>query len=162
MTVPAVKKERAKQIRPPLERAIRLMVESGRTLLDAAQMAELKEESLRKALAKPHVKAFVSSLRREWLAGETLQSWHTVSELRKQSQSDKVRLDAAKTVIGAAGELASEANHAPSVAVAIQFVVPDAAGAVRANERGIVEAPAFDPTSYRRLPSIEAVEHADA
>lgn len=162
MTVPTAKTERTKQIRAPLERAIRLMVEDGRTLSEAARMAELKDESLRKALAKPHVKAFVASLRREWLAGETLQSWHTVSELRKQSQSDKVRLDAAKTVIGAAGELASEANHAPSVAVAIQFVVPDGSSMRVANERGIVEAPAFDPTSYRHVPFIEAAEHADA
>lgn len=161
MTVPAVRKERSKQIRAPLERAIRLMVEDGRTLSEAAKMAELKDESLRKALAKPHVKSFVSSTKAAWLAGETLVSWKTVTTLRDASQSDKVRLDAAKTVIGAAGELSSEANQAPPLSVAIQFVVPDTAGMRTANARGIVEALPFDPSSYRRVPSIEAVEHAD-
>ena len=162
MTVPAAKTERSKQIRAPLERAIRLMVEDGRTLSEAAKMAELKDESLRKALAKPHVKSFVSGIRREWLSSETILSWHTVSELRKGAQSERTRLDAAKTVITAAGELASEANQPPAVAVAIQFVVPDGSSMRVANERGIVEAPAFDPTSYRRVPSVEAVEHANA
>ncbi|PZO04678.1 MAG: hypothetical protein DCF29_10100 [Alphaproteobacteria bacterium] len=162
MTVPAVKTERSKQIRAPLERAIRLMVEDGRTLSEAAQMTEYKDESLRKALAKPHVKSFVSSVKATWLSGETLLSWKTVTTLRDKSQSDKVRLDAAKCVIGAAGELASEQNHGPVAAVSIHFVVPDATVMPVANHRGIVEAPPYDPTTYRRMPSIEAVEHVDA
>lgn len=162
MTTAVARKERTKQIRAPLERAIRLMVEEGRTLVDAAEISALQEESLRKALRKPHVAVFVSSLRREWLSGQTLQSFHKISALRDGAQSEKVQLDACKTIITAAGELAPEANRAPVTPVAIQIIVAPQhqGGLIEVDDKGVIEAPAFDPSTFSR-PS-PALAYVDA
>lgn len=162
MTVPAVKKTRKPQIRPLLAKALGHLVNDGMTIHQAAENAGMTYEAVRLALAKPHVRGELLSLKQARLELETLRSWDKVAKLRDGAESQKVQLEAAKVHLTASGDLSGERNHAPAMSVAIQFVVPEAPMMRVANERGIVEAPAFDPTSYRRLPSIEAVEHADS
>ncbi|RYG85102.1 MAG: hypothetical protein EON59_12930, partial [Alphaproteobacteria bacterium] len=108
MTRQAVKVERSKQIRPPLERAIRLMVEEGSTLSEAAQTAGLVEESLRKALVKPHVKAFRTGVTRAWLDNQASRGFVKAVALMDGAESQKLQLESAKLLIGAAGMLEPE------------------------------------------------------
>ena len=144
-------KVRRKQIRAPLERAIRLMIEDGRTLSEACQVAGLQEESVQKALRKGHVKAFCSSLKREWMTGQTFRSWSTVEKLRDNSPSDKVRLESAALFIRAAGDLEPERHQAPTTALALQIIVaPQHALPPSINtDNGLIEAPAFDPAAFQ-------------
>ena len=162
MTVPAVKKTRKPQVRPLLAKALGHLVNDGMTIHQAAENAGMTYEAVRLALAKPHVRAELLSLKQARLELETLRSWDKVAKLRDGAESQKVQLEAAKVHLTASGDLTGERSHAPAVAVAIQFVVPDGSSMRVANERGIVEAEPFNPTAYRRVPSIEAVEHADA
>lgn len=162
MTVPAVKKTRKPQIRPLLAKALGHLVNDGMTIHQAAESAGMTYEAVRLALAKPHVRAELLSVKQARLELETLRSWDKVAKLRDGAESQKVQLEAAKVHLTASGDLTGERSHAPVASVAIQFVVPETPMMRVANERGIVECPAFDPTSYRRVPSIEAVEHADA
>lgn len=160
----APRKERKQQIRPALAEAIVQMVERGRTISEAAELAGLQEESLRKALAKPHVKAHVAGVARAWKAGETFQSWHTVSRLRKDAESEKVRLDAAKVFITAAGELEPERERAPALGVAIQIIVPEGRSpeALQVTDEGVIESPAFDPAAWRARANVHQPAHAQA
>lgn len=141
---------RRKQIRAPLERAIRLMIESGRTLPEACKIAGLQEESVQKALRKEHVKAFCASTKREWMSGQTFRSWSTVEKLRDTSASDKVRLESAALFIRAAGDLEPERHRAPTTALALQIIVsPQHALPVDINAAGgVIEAKPFDPATF--------------
>ena len=153
---------RQKQIRAPLERAIRLMIEDGRTLSEACQAAGLQDESVQKALRKEHVKAFCASVKREWMTGQTFRSWSTVENLRDHSASDKVRLESAALFIRAAGELEPDRHHAPTTALALQIIVaPQHALPTSINTAGgLVEVPAFDPATFQTL-RIAGVETVD-
>lgn len=157
MTDTAPVNVRRKQIRAPLERAIRLIIEDGRTLPEACQVAGLQEESVQKALRKEHVKAFCSSLKREWMTGQTFRSWSTVEKLRDTSASDKVRLESAALFIRAAGDLEPERNHGPSTALALQIIVsPQHALPVNnTSAGGVIEAPPFDPDAFRVVHPVE-------
>ena len=139
-------KPRKPQIRPALANAIDQMVRHGLTISQAAENAGMQYESLRVALQKPHVISYLTRAKRERLGLESLRSWHVVSELRDGSPSDKVRLDAAKTVIAAAGELAPEREPAGSGGMAIQ-IITHGATVIQASPHGVIEAPAFDPRS---------------
>lgn len=137
------------------------MVEDGRTLSEAAQMAALQEESLRKALRKPHVAQFVTGLRREWLAGQTILSFHKVAELRDDAQSQKVQLDACKTILQSAGELQpTERDTGPRAGVLVQIVIPTREGPPPVLTNGVWESPPFDPRTYVRPAPV--IDHVDA
>lgn len=162
MSVPAPVNVRRKQIRAPLERAIRLIIENGRTLPEACDTAGLQEESVQKALRKEHVKAFCASVKREWMTGQTFRSWSTVEQLRDGSASDKVRLESAALFIRAAGDLEPERNHGPSTALALQIIVsPQHALPVNVTTAGgVIEAPPFDPDAFRVLSASQAMPEA--
>lgn len=151
---------RKAQIRPRLSKAIEAMVNHGLTIHQAAENAGMTYESLRVALHKPHVQAHMSHVKRERLGLETLRSWHVVSELRDSSLSDKVRLDAAKTVITAAGELAAEREPAAPNAVAIQIITQGDATVLQASAGNVIEAPPFDPKTFQPRPAL--TQSADA
>ena len=142
-------KPRKPQIRPALANAIDQMVRHGLTISQAAENAGLQYESLRVALQKPHVQEHLTRVKRERLGLETLRSWHVVSVLRDNSPSDKVRLDAAKTVISAAGELAPDREPAGSSGLSIQIITTGPT-AIQASPHGVVEAPPFDPRTLSR------------
>lgn len=137
-------KPRKPQVRPALAKAIDQMVRHGLTISQAAENAGMQYESLRVALQKPHVQEHLAGVKRERLGLETLRSWHVVSELRDNSPSDKVRLDAAKTVIAAAGELAPDREPAGSGGMAIQ-IITHGATVIQASPHGVIEAAPFDP-----------------
>ena len=93
------------RMRPALASAIRLIVEEGLSQCDAAQRVGLRQESLSKALHKPHVRAFKEGVKRAWLASRTEKAWHTMAQLADSSSSDDVRHKSAKVFLEAAGEL---------------------------------------------------------
>ncbi len=151
MSAPAVKPTRRPQVRPRLRVALNALVYDGLTIGEAAQKAGMAYEAVRVALHRPHVQAALASVKRERLGLESLRSFHTVTDLRDNSASDKVRLDASKVIMTAAGDLEPEHNHAPTTALALQIIVsPQHALPVNFNAAGgVIEAPAFDPETFR-------------
>lgn len=107
------KEIRRGQIRPALRTAIALIVEEGLTTAEAAERVGYQAESLYKALCKPHVRAYRAGVKRAWLEGETSQSWSRVVRLAKGAQSEKVQLEANRTILGAGGELQPETAAEP-------------------------------------------------
>jgi len=158
MSVPAVKPTRAPQVRPRLRVALHALVYDGLTIGDAAKKAGMAYEAVRVALHRPHVQAHLASVKRERLGLESLRSFHTVTDLRDNSASDKVRLDASKVIMTAAGDLEPERNHGPSTALALQIIVsPQHALPASINAAGgVIECAPFDPTAFR---VVHAVEH---
>lgn len=144
-----VKSGRSPQVRPRLREVCRLLVEEGRTLAQAAQTAGMTYESARVALHKPHVQAFLASLKRERLGFETIRSMHRVAELRDTAQSEKVSLDAAKLLMTAAGDLQpEERDRSPASGVVVQIVVADYHQAlpITVSDKGVIEAPPYQPS----------------
>jgi hypothetical protein len=105
------------RVSPALRTAIKLIVEEGLTVADAAIRTGYKPPSLAIALMKPHVKAFRSSVKRAWLASKTERAWLTVADLAERGNSEDVRLKAAKVFIDA-----DEAARATMPAEARQLV----------------------------------------
>lgn len=93
------------QLRAPLRAAIALIVGEGLSISDAAKRVGYQPDSLSAALQKPHVRAYRADVKRTWLDGETSQAWARVISLAKTADSEKVQLEANKTVLSAAGEL---------------------------------------------------------
>lgn len=93
------------RVSPALRSAIVLIVTEGLSIVDAAQRVGMKPHSLQVALKKGHVKACRADVKRAWLASQTDKAWKIVGELMDGAASEKVQLEAAKTVLQAAGEL---------------------------------------------------------
>ncbi|MBJ7484347.1 hypothetical protein [Brevundimonas sp.] len=109
---------------------------------EAAETAGMQYESLRLALKRPHVQEAFSDVRRAWLASETLVAWNQVAHLQRNAASEDIQLKAARTVIGAAGELEPADTRGPtSGAMMVQIIMaPGQATPLIANDRGVIEA----------------------
>lgn len=139
------------------------MVYEGHTITQAAEKAGMTYESVRVALQRPHVQAALASLKRERVGLESLRSFHKVTELRDAAASEKVQLDAAKTIMTVNGDLEPHRQHAPAVPVAIQIITaPGFQNPVVGSESGLIELPAFDPATFRAaLPAPAEVQGDD-
>lgn len=164
MTDIAPRPERSPQIRPRLREVCRLIVEQGLTLGQAAESAGMAYESARVALHKPHVRQYLTGLKRERLGVETIRSFHRATELRDTAQSEKVQLDAAKLIMTAAGDLAPERDHGPRLVQAIQIIVPEGRSPdpLQVTDKGVIESPAFDPAAWRARAIVQQPVHAQA
>lgn len=86
------------RIRPALKEAIRLMVEEGCTLGDAAQKTSYQIHSLKCAFKKPHVAAYKTGVLRAFVEGEKDRSFQKMVYLRDHASSERVQADMAKTI----------------------------------------------------------------
>lgn len=98
------------QIRPRLRHAIDLIVKKGLNQSEAAKTAGMQPHSLSLALARPHVKSYLDSVKRAHLEGATLVAWHTVVDLARNANSEDVRHKAARTILERAGELGGDSD----------------------------------------------------
>lgn len=134
------------RISPALRTAIKLIVEDGLTIEDAAKRTGYKATSLSIALAKPHVRAFRADVKRAWLSSETERSWVTAAELMRHAASEDVRLKAARVFIDADIE-ASKANP-ERVGQLVQIVTQNVnlnGQLIGSQSPGVIEAPAYQP-----------------
>ena len=131
------------RIRPALMTAIRLIVEQGLSQVDAAQRVGMKQESLSKALHKPHVKVALAGVKRAWLESQTSKAWLTVANLAESAVSEDVRLKASRTFLDAAGELTPDDKGGAGPRQLIQIITRSVQmGAQPLDQRlpGVVEA----------------------
>ena len=113
-------------------------------------------ESLRVALHKPHVQAFMTGLKRERLGLESLRSFQKVVDLRDNAVSEKVALDASKAILTAAGDLEPERHLSPSSGAVLQIIVNTGhAPGAPPPASGVWELPPYSPGGDRRV-----IEHA--
>ena len=156
------------RVSPALRTAITLIVHEGLTVADAAKRTGYATESLSKALIKPHVKAFRSSVKRAWLASKTERAWLTVADLAESGNSEDVRLKAAKVFIDA-----DEAARATMPAEARQLVQVyinqlNQTGHLPASQMsGVIEAEPYqpvlpDPSNSRPVGRAESGAEDDA
>jgi hypothetical protein len=111
------------RLSPALKSAVTLIVHDGATVAEAAKRTGYQRESLAKALLKPHVRQFRAGVKRAWLESEAAKAWRTVADLASDAQSEKVRLEAARTILSSQGELTSDSGENDRRAVAlIQFI----------------------------------------
>lgn len=113
----------------------------------------MQAKSLYAALAKPHVRAEVTRLKRAWMDNQTGKAWQVVANLAQSAESLDVRLKAARTILEAAGELKAvdrRPNGPPRQLVQIVTTTAsiDAQGAVHVagEASGVFELPAYSPT----------------
>lgn len=100
-----VAKARAPQIRPRLQEACQLIVSEGLSIADAARRSGMTPHSLQVALKKPHVRAFLASVKHAWMDSRTSKAWLNIANLADQACSEDVRLKANRVFLEAAGEL---------------------------------------------------------
>jgi hypothetical protein len=134
------------RIRPALETAIRLIVEQGYTIADAAKSVGYREHSLIQALHKPHVRAFRAGVKRAWLDSQTSKAWLTVADLAANAASEDVRLKASRTFLDAAGELTPDAKGQAGPSQLIQIITRAVdIGGQPLDQRlpGVIEAPSY-------------------
>lgn len=148
--LPEVKKARARQIRPPVEAAIQLIVARAVTIAEAAEAVGMQGPSLAKALRRPHVSDRLIAVRRAWQENETFKAWLTVAELASGAASEDTRLKAARTILEAAGELGpNRRDDGPRAATLVQIITH--AGPERhqvtIQSGGVIEAAPYDPSS---------------
>jgi hypothetical protein len=111
------------RISPALRTAVTLIVTEGITQREAAKRVGYQEHSLQVALKKPHVRALMADVKRAWLDNESSRSWRKITQLRDDAASEKVQLEASRTVLQASGELSpAQTEDGHSRGPLIQFV----------------------------------------
>lgn len=80
---------------------------------EAALRAGVKPHTLYMALRKPHIITLRTSLRHAYIGGEAERSLAVLVELRDHSQSDHVRLEAAKYVAALGGIQPAKQSEQP-------------------------------------------------
>lgn len=83
--------------------AVRFMVATGCTADKAAQEIGMNREAFRKALAKPHVKAYQALLFQEVRDNGAARAYLKVNNLMDVAASERVQFDAARWVAGVDG-----------------------------------------------------------
>jgi hypothetical protein len=140
-------KARAPQIRPRLQDAVRLIVTEGLSQADAARRSGMTPHSLQVALKKPHVRAFMASVKDAWLESRTSKAWLNIAELADGACSEDVRLKANRTFLEAAGELGFKGKDAEGTArQLVQILVTGGHVSVQPTDNrlpGVVEAETF-------------------
>lgn len=144
-------KARAPQIRPRLQDACKLIVTEGLSIADAARRSGMTPHSLQVALKKPHVRAFLASVKAAWMDSRTSKAWLNVAQLADSACSEDVRLKANRVFLEAAGELGG-ANQDPNATARqlVQIVINSAQQPTQLPDgqmRGVIEAPAWRPVA---------------
>jgi hypothetical protein len=78
--------------------AIHEMIYNGRTRKQAAEIAKIKDDSLYKILLKPDVLKYKNEIMRVFRESESERSFTKIVTLRDEAESQRVQLDAAKTI----------------------------------------------------------------
>ncbi len=145
----AVAIARAPQIRPRLQEACTLIVSEGLSIADAARRSGMTAHSLQVALKKPHVRAFLSSVKHAWLESRTSKAWLNVAQLADSACSEDVRLKANRVFLEAAGELGAKGADPNATARTLVQIVVNAAqgmGHLPASQMpGVIESPPYQP-----------------
>jgi len=145
----AVAIARAPQIRPRLQEACTLIVTEGLSQQDAARRAGMTPHSLNVAMKKPHVRAFLSSVKHAWLESRTSKAWLNVAQLADSACSEDVRLKANRVFLEAAGELGAKGTDPNATARTLVQIVVNAAqgmGHLPASQMpGVIESPPYTP-----------------
>ena len=140
---------RAPQIRPRLQEACKVIVTEGLSIADAAKRSGMTAHSLQVALKKPHVRAFLASVKDAWLDSRTSKAWLNIAELADRACSEDVRLKANRVFLEAAGELGGKGDDAANMARAlVQIVVnaaPNAGQLPHGQLSGVIEAQPYQP-----------------
>lgn len=143
-TLPEIKKPRARQIRPPVETAIQLIVTRAVTIAEAAESVGMQAPSLAKALRRPHVSERVTRVRREWMESQTSKAWLTVADLAAGAASEDVRLKSCRTILEAAGELGpNRRDDTPRAIAGVQIILAGGERTITVNDKGVMEADPF-------------------
>lgn len=147
----AVAKVRAPQIRPRLQDACTLIVSEGLSIADAAKRSGMTAHSLQVALRKPHVRAFLTSVKHAWLESRTSKAWLNVAQLADSACSEDVRLKANRVFLEAAGELGAKGADPNATARTLVQIVVNAAqgmGNLTASQMpGVIEALPWSPVA---------------
>ncbi len=148
----AVAIARAPQIRPRLQEACTLIVTEGLSQQDAARRAGMTPHSLNVAMKKPHVRAFLSSVKHAWLESRTSKAWLNVAQLADSACSEDVRLKANRVFLEAAGELGAKGTDPNATARTLVQIVVNAAqgmGHLPASQMpGVIESPPYQPLQH--------------
>lgn len=156
------------RVSPALRTAITLIVLEGLTIPDAAKRTGYKTQSLEKALLKPHVKAFKSSVIHAWRQSKTERAWLTVADLAESACSEDTRLKAAKVFIDA--DEAARAAMPEQARQLVQIFAPGAnftAQLPHGQMSGVIEADAFQlpapiPSNSQSVGRVENDDDDDA
>jgi hypothetical protein len=147
-----IAKARAPQIRPRLQDACRAIVSEGLSVPDAAKRSGMTVASLQIALRKPHVRAFLSSVKHAWLESRTSKAWLNVAQLADSACSEDVRLKANRVFLEAAGELGAKGADPNATARTLVQIVVNAAqgmGHLPASQMpGVIESPPYQPLQH--------------
>ena len=150
-------KPRARQIRPPVEAAIQLIVTRGATIRDAASDVGMKPKSLAIALRKPWIADRITAVRHEWFTSKTFEAWVGMADLAANAVSEDVRHKSLKVFIERAGELLPPTTRAPGNQQLVQIVMQGGGDRneitiTSPNASGVFEAEPFQP--IRRVPGV--------
>lgn len=101
----SIRKER---VSPALRSAVTLIVTEAYSITDAAKRVGITRETLSRALKRPAVKTLLADVKRAHLESRTYKAWNRVEELAEGAASEKVKLEANRTILQAGGDLVPE------------------------------------------------------
>lgn len=165
-----VSKARAPQIRPRLQEAVKLIVTEGLSQSDAAKRSGMTAHSLQVALKKPHVRAFMASVKDAWLDSRTSKAWLNIAELADSACSEDVRLKANRVFLEAAGELGGKDKGEQMARTLVQILVAGGQTVTQlphGQMSGVIEAEAFQlpapiPSNSQPVGRVENDDDDDA
>lgn len=137
---------------------------------DAAKRAGMAVHSMQVALRKPHVRAFLASVKHAWMESRTSKAWLNVASLADSACSEDVRLKANRVFLEAAGELggpAADPNATARTLVQIVINAAQNAGHLPASQMsGVIEAEPYqpvlpDPSNSRPVGRAESEPESD-
>lgn len=136
---PIGKPTRPPRVKGKLVEACRAIVRQGQSLDEAARTAGLTTRSVRLALEKPHVIAFLKAEREVFRAYISAQNIHRAAEIRDSAGNAMARLGAIKVIeqLGDDNAGGSSTSRAPGVMI----VIGAPAVSVTAHERTIEPKP---------------------
>ena len=144
--LPLPKVQQPPRMRPALRQAVELIVEKGVTQREAAKQAGMNETALGRALAKPHIKAYIEAQKALFLT-DMLKLKDRAKAIAIAQGIDLMHTATSEAVRARMVELfAGEARSGPSVAVQVNV---DRGGYefVRPGQRVVEIDPAPDLTS---------------
>lgn len=134
-------------IRAKLREALKIIAIEGASQREAAERAGMSEHGVQRALAKPHVRAYLDGVKRAWKEGRTSKAWANVADLADNAASEDVRLKANRTFLESMGELSPNGNGSDQAPRQLIQIITDRVDISRPPlERwpGVTEAPPLD------------------
>lgn len=92
-----------RRLSPRVKEAVELHIQEGYSRTDAAKAAGIKDDTFRRALRLPHVRAYIRQQFAELRETGPARAYHHIRRLADNSESERLQFDASRWIAGVDG-----------------------------------------------------------